>query len=66
MNIKCIKCIQCNKGLEIGPLYRMNPGKLPGVFQHRECGGIPEDDVVENIVNLIHNDSKSKKDAPTQ
>lgn len=47
-------CDVCGKGIERGPMFRVNPLGQAGIFRHKECGGIPADKETEDICNLIN------------
>lgn len=59
-----MKCDVCGDGVERGPMYRVNPlGVPPGVFRHKQCGGVPRDRETEEIAELIHRGSTLGADA---
>jgi hypothetical protein len=49
-----MKCEVCGKGVEAGPLYRMNEKGVKGVWRHQKCGGVPVDPIVQDISETIH------------
>lgn len=52
-----MKCVVCGEGVDKGPVFRTNPKGEPGKFAHRECGGVPVDLFVADIVDTIHKDN---------
>lgn len=47
-----MKCESCGKGVEAGPLHRVNPLGEIGRFRHEQCGGEPDPEI-KDLVDLI-------------
>jgi hypothetical protein len=61
-----IKCDVCGKGVEKGPMHRVNPLGEKGVFRHEPCGGVAADDATKELVDLIDADRSALTSTETK